>query len=204
MWSIEWRYFLSSTSEEFIQKSRLVPSKCGEHVLNIRHRQSRIIVPAGRLMKELESSKHKFTHVSMQKKAPVFPTNALRGQRREKKPPLRWRPLLRPWKLTWVTSFSIMKEEIREVGWAQSELSPTLTLFDIAILWIEILTLAFIRPIVVHQIPIFPFKYERRVYSEIKTCALKVWWTRSQHTPPTKQNHCSRRAFDERIGIFQA
>ncbi len=69
-------------SEEFIQKSRLVPSRCGEHVLNIHLRQSRIIVPAGRLMKESESSKHKITHVSMQKKgekatssmAPAFAT----------------------------------------------------------------------------------------------------------------------------------
>jgi hypothetical protein len=98
----------------------------------------------------------------------------------------------------------LRKEGIREVGWARSELSLTLTLFDIVILGIVSLTLAFIRPIVVYRMPLFSFKYERRVYSEIKTCALKVWWTRSQHAPPTIQNHCSRRAFDERFRIFQA
>ena len=64
-----------------------------------------------------------------------------------------------------------MKEEIREVDGAHTKLSPTLTLLDTAILCIVSLTLAFIWPIVVYQMPLFSFTYERRVYSEIKTCA---------------------------------
>jgi hypothetical protein len=50
----------------------------------MRLRQYRIIVPAERLMKELESSKHKITHVYMQRKAPFFqkaPCGAKEGRK---------------------------------------------------------------------------------------------------------------------------
>jgi hypothetical protein len=51
----------------------------------MRLQQYRIIVPVGRLMKDLESSKHKITHVPMQRKASIFqktPCGAKGGRKR--------------------------------------------------------------------------------------------------------------------------